>query len=139
MSPEDMKALVRRYLTEIHHHDNLAVVDEVFHKDFFGHATPPVRGLEALRGVFKGPMDALSDRAVTFNHLLVEGDFITVHVTLAGKHTGEFLGVKPTGKVIRSEAIMIERFQDGQIIEAWPQSNQLQVMQALGYSVTPPE
>ena len=103
------------------------------------HATPPVRGLDTLRGVFKSAMEALSDRQVAFNHLLVEGDFITVHITLTGKHMGEFLGVQPTGKVITSEAIMIERFQDGRIIEAWPQSNQLQVVQALGYSVTLPE
>jgi len=136
---EDKKALVRRYLTEIHHNDNLAVVDEAFHEDFVGHATPPVRGLDALRVVFRNAMEALSDRTVTFNHLLVDGDFITVHVALAGNHTGEFLGVKPTGKVIINEAIMIERFEDGQIIEAWPQSNQLSVMQELGYTVTPPE
>lgn len=139
MSPESMKALVRRYLTELHHNDNLAVVEEVFHKDFVGHPTPPVRGLDALKDVFKSSMEGLSDRSVTFHRLLVEGDFLTVHLTLAGKHTGDFMGAKPTAKQVAFETIMIERFQDGQIIEVWPAPSQMPLMKELGYTITPPE
>lgn len=135
MSPDSMKESVRRYLTEIHHSNNFAVIDEAFHQDFVGHAPSPmpeVHGPDALKQGFVDAKDAFTDKKVTFHHLLVDGDFITVHWALTGKHTGEFMGASPSGKQITIETIMIERFQDDKIIEAWAQLNLLSLMKQLG-------
>ena len=135
MSPDSMKDLVRRYLTEIHYHNNFAVIDEAFHQNFVGHAPSPmpeVRGIEALKQVFIDAKDTLTDKQVTFHHLLVDGEFITVHWALTGKHTGEFMGASPSGKQITIENIMIERFQDDKIVEAWAQGNFFSLMKQLG-------
>ena len=55
--------------------------------------------------------------------LIAEGDKVCVRMTLTGTHTGEYLGVAPTGKKIRIRNICIYRIVDGKIAEGWTDFN----------------
>ncbi len=49
-----------------------------------------------------------------------------------GTHTGEFMGVAPTGKAVTWTEIHIARLEDGQIAEHWANVDQLGIMRQLG-------
>ncbi len=137
MSPKEMKAKVRYYLTEIWCNDNLDVLDEVLHPDFVAHSNPPQVGMEAVKQSWRsGNLEALSEKKVEFPHQIVEGDLIATHIIFTGKHIGDLAGAKPTGNIITLKSIAIQRFENGLLVEGWPIPDMLGMMQQLGYKLT---
>jgi predicted ester cyclase len=53
-------------------------------------------------------------------------------VTGTGTHTGELMGVPPTGKRLEMTGIVIYRIAGGKIVERWAQHDVLGLMQQLG-------
>lgn len=53
-------------------------------------------------------------------------------ITGTGVHTGEFLGIPPTGRRVSMSGIAIHRVQDGRIVEHWAQIDALGLLQQLG-------
>ncbi len=51
--------------------------------------------------------------------LIAEEDRVVGRYTLYGTHTGEFQGVKPTGRKVKVSGIEIFRIEDGKIAEFW--------------------
>ncbi len=52
--------------------------------------------------------------------------------TASGTHEGEFFGVPPTGERITMTEIAIDHFEDGKMVEEWPEYDLLGVMRQLG-------
>ena len=50
---------------------------------------------------------------------------MVVRVISSGRHTGEFIGFKPTGKTFEAQQIHIYRIADGKIIEHWSSRDDL--------------
>ena len=63
--------------------------------------------------------NAFSDFRVTIEDVLAEADKTAIRLTFTGRHTGDGLGVPPIGRTFQSTAIVIMRWQNGQIVEAW--------------------
>ena len=42
-----------------------------------------------------------------------------VFITLAGMHEGELMGISPTGKAVKTDGMILSRFQGGKIVEEW--------------------
>ena len=51
---------------------------------------------------------------------------------LTGTHTGEFLGIQPTGKKVEYESNELYRIADGKIAEEWICSDMLTLMAQIG-------
>ena len=51
---------------------------------------------------------------------------------LTGTHTGEFLGIQPTGKKVEYESNELYRIADGTIAEEWICSDMLTLMAQIG-------
>lgn len=68
-----------------------------------------------LRNVRRGFPDA----HVELVTLIEEGDIVSFRLDGSGTHLGPFLGVDPTGKIIRIRGIHHVRLRDGRIIEHW--------------------
>lgn len=49
--------------------------------------------------------------------MITEGDLVAVHLTHHGRHTGEFIGIDPTGRTFAYRHMHLLRFQDGGSIE----------------------
>ena len=47
-------------------------------------------------------------------------------------HTGDALGMAPSGKSVSSRGITIARFVDGQVVEGWDNWDQLGMLEQLG-------
>ena len=65
------------------------------------------------------------------------GDKVVTRWTYHAVHSGEFQGMRPTGKRITVTGIWIERIAEGRIVERWGEVDMLGVMQQLGAIPTP--
>lgn len=140
MSTEQNKALVRRWLEGVDTGD-VKVVDEFLGVGFVDHNPPPFPGLspgvEGSREAFSYALKAFSNFHHEINDQYADGDRVITRVTGYGKHTGEFLGIPPTGKDVKMEGIAVHRIVDGKLVEHWAQIDALGLLIQLG-AVPPP-
>jgi hypothetical protein len=54
-----------------------------------------------------------------------------------GTHKGEFRGIPSTGKEIEIQVIVINRFEDGQMVESWGIGDTMGLLQQLGFMMRP--
>ncbi|MFQ5341317.1 MAG: ester cyclase [Anaerolineae bacterium] len=137
MSTEENKTLVRRLIEEAWNKGNLDVIDELLSPDYVLHIDAPgVPGREGYKQAVNMHRTAFSDFHFTIEDMIAEGDKVVLRATLRGKHTGEFLGIGPTGKQATYTAISIRRIEAGRIAEEWVETDMLGLMQHFG--VVPP-
>jgi steroid delta-isomerase-like uncharacterized protein len=77
---------------------------------------------------------AFSDARVTIDDMVAEGDTVAVRFTLRGTHTGELMGIPPTGRQVVVTGIDINHIVGGQIAERWANVDTLGMLQQLGVS-----
>jgi predicted ester cyclase len=75
---------------------------------------------------------AFSDQRYEVHHVIGEGDMVVIDATMHGRHTGEFLGIPPTGREVALRSVHIVRYRDGREAETWALSDRLGLMQQLG-------
>lgn len=64
--------------------------------------------------------------------VLAENDLVAFRSTIKGAHTGEFMGIPPTGKWVNASDLNLFRINEGKIVEWWYELNLLEVMKQLG-------
>src|SRR5437762_2977254 len=101
MASEDNKALVRRFFEAIDTGE-VSRAEPFIAPGFTDHNPPPfpnlAPGLEGFRQGFDYGLSAFSDFQHTIEDQIVEGDKVVTRLTASGVHTGDFLGIPPTGK-----------------------------------------
>ncbi len=133
MSAEENKSLVRRWFEELVKGD-LSVLDEIIAEDIVRHEvnTAEYKGRENYKHLVKTMLTAFSGAQLVIDDMIAEGDQIAVRYTLNCAHTGEFMGIAPTGKQITVSAIAIVRFAHGKAVESWANVDMLGLMQQMG-------
>lgn len=118
---ESNKALVRRVYSDWWNAaGNAASVHEMVRPDFIGHLdNGKTRTIDTLRHDIAVFQSALGGLREDVEDIIAEGDRVAVRYTLYGTHTGDFYGVRATGKTIRVSGIEIFRIEDGKIAEFW--------------------
>ena len=131
-SPAENKAIVSRHFAILNGLDP-ADWDEIMAEDYIAHhpLTPGV-GRERYRTAFAGYASVFSDFATEVHRMIAEDDLVVVRSTSRGRHTGEFMGVAPTGDVFEFSAISIYRIADGKLAEAWYAEDSVGLFQQLG-------
>jgi len=117
---EDNKRLVRRYYEVVA--GDLTGIEQLVTEDFVDHHFPPDTppGPQGVRQFFTRFIPAFfSDLRIEIDKMLAEGDLVDCHFVAWFKHTGEFAGTAPTGKLIRVPAISTFRIAAGKLAEAW--------------------
>ncbi len=118
MSTETNKALTRRYALEPWVHGKLETYDELCGPKFVLHAPDgSTQNLQDIKNAVTDFRRAMPDIQVTIHEMVAEGDLVIYRWTMAGTHTGEFQGIKPTSKKTISHGITILRFADGKVVE----------------------
>ena len=77
------------------------------------------------------------DGRLTIEDQVAEGDVVVTRWGGRATHTGEFMGIAPTGKQVAVEGIVINRLADGKFVEAWQQFDRLLMLQQLGVAPMP--
>ena len=132
--PETNKAIFQRMIDEVFK-GNLAVIDELFAADYVKHdpASPiEIRGPDGFKqwlGTMSEPY--FSQSLITVEDMIGEGDKVAVRWTWSGTHTGEFMGIPPTGRQIAVMGTCIHRFAEGKFVESWSSYDVLGMIQQL--------
>ena len=118
----------------------LEIVDEVLSEDLLDHSVQPglPGGREGIKALITTVRAAFSDFKVTVVHSVAEGDLVVQHTRNTGTMTGEFRGMKPTGKSATWDIVHIVRFQDGKAVEHWAIADNLAMLQQLGLAPAAP-
>ena len=130
MSLEENKEVVRRFV-EAYNNQNLDLLDEILASDYFDKSNQV--GPEGLKQLIKMAFAAFPEYHETIEDIVAEGDKVWILVrTNTGSHTGEFLGVAPTGKKLTTLAVDILRVVDGKIVEYQDVVDRLDFLNQLG-------
>ena len=92
---------------------------------------PPLDA-EGHRQFSQAMVTAFPDLDRRIEDLFADGDRVAVRWTATGTHTGDFMGIPPSGTTATSSGITIFRIADGRIVEEWGHSDMLGLLQQLG-------
>ena len=75
---------------------------------------------------------AFPDLKLTVDDVISEGDMTYLSWHGEGTHTGELMGIPPTGKTVQVTGMDLLKLKKGRIKERWAEVNALGLMQQLG-------
>jgi predicted ester cyclase len=111
---EDLLVFYSRYFKRCNEHrfDELGefVADDV---------NGPTKGLSRYIAGLRAVIEAFPDYQWELQHLLVDGQGLAARLYGTGTHTGPFRGIAATGRVIRTQELVIYRIGDNKIVDCW--------------------
>ena len=75
---------------------------------------------------------AFPDLTLTIEHMVAEGDKVTLRENWKGTHKGEFMGIPPTGNKIEFTSAVLIKIVSGKWVEFWSVVDRLRLMEQLG-------
>jgi predicted ester cyclase len=133
MNVDANKALVRQVVEDWHHKD-LGALDQHLDRDYVNRdpSNPDVRDLESYKRWAAAAWHAFPDMRIAIEDLIAEGDRVAKVWSLEATHTGEFLGIAPTGRRVTWSGITVYRLAGDKVIECRWQTDALGLLQQLG-------
>jgi steroid delta-isomerase-like uncharacterized protein len=135
MSAEENKAIARRHFEELWQKGDVSVADEIYAADAVGH-DPMNPGHadypESERQAIIRDNTAFPNPQVTIEDQIAEGDKVVTRWTFRATHSGDFMGMPPSGKRLDVTGVHIHRIGGGKIVEIWAYPDALGFMQQLG-------
>jgi steroid delta-isomerase-like uncharacterized protein len=135
VSAEENKAVSRRVAEEVFNGGNVDLADELYAPDYVLHdpsLPEDLHGPEGIKRYAAMTLGAFPDIRVAVEDQVAEGDKVVSRWTATGTHTGDLMGIPPTGRRVEISGVTINRFSGGKIAEDWYQSDDLGMMQQLG-------
>src|ERR1044072_2301195 len=133
-SPEENKALVRRFYAEIDK-GNIDAMDELVAEDYIDHNPPPFPGIAPGREGLKQAFKLFQAATPGYHHIedqIAEGDKVVTRLTSYGKHEGDLPGAPRTGNDMKMTSITIHRIANGKLVEKWAEKDVLGFLQQIG-------
>src|SRR5262245_35964677 len=130
------KALARRWREELWGRGNLGVADEIIADDYLRHdpGDPfPARGPADVKRIVTMLRSMLPDLTIHIEAMVAEVYLVVRLYTATANVTVGYMGLPPTGKVIRTEAMQMFRFANGKIVESWAVRDDLGTLRQLGH------
>lgn len=134
MSPEDNKRVVRRYIEEVVNTGDVERLAEFIAPDYTEvyNNVRYASGLEGARQHILGGRQTYADLHLTIEQQIAEGDWVVTRATARGRHRGQWLGIKPTGRMIEMTVVNIDKVVDGRIVEHGGAANLLEPLLEAG-------
>lgn len=130
------QAASRRFFEEAFSQGKLEVLDEIASPDYQDHDPQnpfaETRGPQGARDLISMYRKAFPDVKMTVEEVIAEGDNVVVRWSARGTHSGELMGMAPTGKQVEVSGITIDRYVDGKSVEGWTNWDTLGLMQQIG-------
>jgi steroid delta-isomerase-like uncharacterized protein len=141
-SPHDLRALARRWFARVWNQKNAATIDEMMAPNCIIHGLSEegetMRGPAQFRRFYEPFRSAFPDIRIDVEDVLLDGRQTAVRISAAGTHTGEGLGIPPTGRPVRATGIIIMRWDDsGRIAEGWNEFDAAGMQRQLMTPATP--
>lgn len=123
--------IVKSFYDTVINRKNLEAIGNYLSEDFTHNGEQ--RGLEGQKQVIQQNFfNAFPDIKVDCEFFVCENDLVTVHNIWSGTHSGNFLGIAPTGKHVEWRANAILQIKDNLIIKAWDENDFLTLFMQLG-------
>src|SRR6201994_2455068 len=96
-----------------------------------------VEGADNLVGLLRGFIGALPDLNAQEQDIVAQGDTVAVRFVVEATHKGDLLGIAPTGRRVRWDAVDVYRLRDGKISEEWAADDMTAILHQVE-AYTPP-
>lgn len=128
------KDLVRELYRTLYEEKSFDAVPEFYASDAIRHGglQGSIEGREALQGYLQAAIGGLSDIEIRELHCLAEDDIIVYDFEMAATHSGELLDVPATGNRFELTNAVLFRIEDGQVVDEWPRTDMLGLMEGIG-------
>lgn len=120
-SLEENKSLVRQWLADIDDSGgSVDFIDRWMTSDFqtYFNSSDPM-DLAGYRQFMTDALSAFSNMRHDIRYVIAEHDLVAIGVTLHMVHTGEYMGIAPTGRPISIEEILVVQLREGRIAQEW--------------------
>lgn len=117
------KALVRRHLEEAVNQRRPDVWNDVMAEDFVLHHPLVEPGRANYAAALESVWAGFPDIIVEVLDLVAEDDRVVARYIERGTHTGDFLGLPPTGRSYEKHGFALYRVANGRLAEAWMQED----------------
>jgi predicted ester cyclase len=129
----DNKEIVRRALEEPW--SDLSVLDELIDESYVGHdpaAPEPLRGVQGVKDFVNQYRSAFEGAQIKVERQIAEGEYVATRWEGRGRHTGELLGIEPTGKEVVITGQTCSRVVNGKIVAEQTNWDTLGMLQQIG-------
>ncbi len=131
--------IVREYTQRVFNAHNPELASEYVTPDvrWHGGTLGTVEGTENLVGLLQGFIGALPDLNAQEQDIVANEDTVAVRFVVEATHRGDLLGIPPTGRRVRWDAVDVYRLTDGKISEEWAADDLTAILHQVG-AYTPP-
>jgi steroid delta-isomerase-like uncharacterized protein len=125
--------IVREWIDKGFSGGDLTVADRLVADNFVNHSSLPGQqgGRDGLKKAVAALRAAFSDLKVRIDDVVAQGERVAVRDSISAKHTGEFNGVKPSGREVTVDRISFYTVKNGKIVENWSQLDMAGLMRQL--------
>jgi predicted ester cyclase len=109
----DNKETIRRMFEEVINRGKIELVDDLFDPEFESVTPQGTLDREGFKAYVAGWRAGFPDIHCEVADLVAEDDRVAWSVRATGTHTGEFMGIPPTGNTVDFDSLNIGRFRDG--------------------------
>ncbi len=131
----EAKEIARRVIEEVFNEGRLEAADELFDAGVVAHdpAQPaPTAGVQGVKDVVAAYRAAFPDLRVIVDEQVAESATVATRWTARGTHTGDFMGIPPTGREATVTGMTIDHIASGKIVESWSNWDALGLLKQLG-------
>jgi len=126
------RGLGRRWFEEVWNRGRRSAIAEMLAPDGVIHdGGVDTLGPEGFYPFFDRIQATLSELQVSVDDSIVEGNTLCARWSCTAKHTGNGLGIPPSGRTVHLTGITIARVEDGKVVEAWQNWDMLGMLEQI--------
>jgi predicted ester cyclase len=131
--------IIREYTQRVfnEHSPNLASEYLAPEVKWHGGLLGTVEGVANVTEMLRGFIGALPDLDAAEQDVVAADDTVAVRYVVEATHEGNLLGIEPTGRRVRWDAVDIYHLADGMILEEWAGDDLAAILYQIG-AYTPP-
>jgi predicted ester cyclase len=131
--------IVREYTQRVFNEHNPDLASEYLAPEvkWHGGLLGSVEGVANVTEMLRGFIGALADLHATEQDAVAAGDTVAIRYVVEATHEGNLLGLEPTGRRVRWDAVDVYRLADGMIVEEWAGDDLAAILYQVG-AYTPP-
>ena len=126
------KAVARSFFEDVLDKGKLEDYAKSHAPGFIAHSEGSQASLEEDMTAAREQRKALPDMRVKVNHIVAEGDLVSVYWTASGTNTAAGWGIPATGRSVSVSGMTLFRFERGLIHEEWSVFNMYSILKQLG-------
>jgi hypothetical protein len=131
MDPHENITLIRKYIEDRWNQRKLWLIDELVAPSFVIHTPIGDIDLPTLKDGITSYLQSFPDSSVDLEDILAHGDKVAIRYSFTGTHSGDFMGVKATGKKTLCTGMAFYRIANRRIVEGWFVEDTLGLLQQL--------